>query len=76
MPTMDGEITACMEELFRTWGVRVLFGSTCDSIAARNGALEVKMSTGETLYPDTVLFAAGRVANTEDLGLDAAGVAA
>ena len=30
------------------------------------------MSSGETLSQDTVLFAAGRVANTEDLGLDAA----
>ena len=49
MSTMDGELTAYMEELFRSWGVRVLFGSSCDSIAAENGALEIKMSTGETL---------------------------
>ena len=75
MAMMDGEITACMEELFREWGIRILFGSTCDSIVAKNGALEIKMSTGETLSQDTVLFAAGRVANTEDLGLDTAGVA-
>jgi NAD(P) transhydrogenase len=75
MAMMDGEITACMEELFRAWDIPVLFGSTCDSIIAKNGALEIKMSTGETLSQDTVLFAAGRVANTEDLGLDAAGVA-
>jgi len=74
MAMMDGEITACMEELFRAWGIRVLFGSTCDGIVAKNGALEIKMSTGETLSQDTVLFAAGRVANTEDLGLDTAGV--
>jgi NAD(P) transhydrogenase len=72
---MDGEIAACFEELFREWGIRILFGSTCDGIAARNGELEIKMSTGETLAQDTVLFAAGRVANTEDLGLDAVGVA-
>jgi NAD(P) transhydrogenase len=75
MSMMDGEIAACLEELFREWGIRILFGSTCDSIAAKNGDLEIKMSTGETLEQDTVLFAAGRVANTEDLGLDAAGVA-
>jgi NAD(P) transhydrogenase len=75
MAMMDGEITACMEELFRAWDIPVLFGSTCDGIIAKNGALEIKMSTGETLSQDTVLFAAGRVANTEDLGLDAAGVA-
>ncbi len=75
MSMMDREIAACMEELFQEWGVRILFGSTCNSIAAKNGGLEIKMSTGETLAQDTVLFAAGRVANTEDLGLDAAGVA-
>jgi NAD(P) transhydrogenase len=75
MAMMDGEITACMEELFRAWGIRVLFGSTCNSIVAKDDALEITMSTGETLFQDTVLFAAGRVANTEDLGLDVAGVA-
>jgi NAD(P) transhydrogenase len=37
MSMMD-RLTACVEELFRSWGVRVLFGSTCDSIAAKNGA--------------------------------------
>ena len=34
----------------------------------------MRLSTGETLFPDTLLFAAGRVSNTEGLGLDAAGV--
>lgn len=72
---MDSEIVGCMEELFRAWGIRVLLGSTVESIAAKAPALEVKMTSGETLSPDTVLFAAGRVPNTEDLGLDTAGVA-
>ncbi len=75
MAMMDGEMTACMEELFRAWGIRVLSGSTCDSIVEKNGALEITMSTGEIISQDTVLFAAGRVANTEGLGLDMAGVA-
>ncbi len=74
MAMMDEEITACMEGLLRAWGIRLLFGSTCESVSAKNGALEVRMSTGETLSPDTVLFAAGRVANTENLGLEPAGV--
>jgi NAD(P) transhydrogenase len=74
MAMMDGEIAACMEELFRAWGIRVLFGSTCAALTARNGALEVRMSTGETLSPDTVLFAGGRISDTRNLGLEAAGV--
>ncbi len=75
MTMMDGEMTCCMEELFRAWGIRVLFGTSCAGIAEKNGGLEVRLSSGKTLLQDTVLFAAGRVANTAELDLDAAGVA-
>ena len=51
-----------------------IYGSTLESVEARDDALEVKLSTKQMLYPDTVLFAAGRIANTEGLGLDAAGI--
>lgn len=74
MPMMDGEMSHRMAELFRKWGVRVVFGSTTDTVASTSGKLEVLLSTGEKLQPDTILFAAGRVANTEGLGHDAAGV--
>jgi NAD(P) transhydrogenase len=74
MSMMDGELSDCMKELFKKWGITILFSSTVESVAAKSDALEVKLSTGDRLFPDTVLFAAGRVANTEGLGLDAAGV--
>lgn len=71
---MDGEVSARMEELFREWGITVLFGSTVERAAAKGVGLEVTLSTGETLFPDTLLFAAGRIANTQGLGLEASGV--
>jgi NAD(P) transhydrogenase len=74
MTMMDGEVSGRMEELFRKWGTTILFGSTVESVAAKDEGLEVRLSTGESLFPDTVLFAAGRLANTEGLGLEAAGV--
>lgn len=74
IPTMDGELSTWMEELFRKWGVSHYFGSTADSIEAKDDGLEVKLSARQTLYPDTVLFAAGRMANTGGLGLEAAGI--
>jgi NAD(P) transhydrogenase len=74
MPMMDAEMSECMAALFRKWGVRVLFGSTAESIAPAGNELQVKSSTGESLSADTVLFAAGRSANTDGLGLEAAGV--
>ena len=66
---MDGECSDYMEELFKKWGIAILFSSTVESIAAKGDALAVKLSNGNRLFPDTVLFAAGRVANTEGLGL-------
>jgi NAD(P) transhydrogenase len=74
IPGMDGELCGWIGELFREWGVTVYFGSTVESIEARAYGLETRLWTGQTLYPDTVLFAAGRVANTEGLGLEAAGI--
>jgi NAD(P) transhydrogenase len=74
MGMMDGEVSTFMEELFRKWGIKVLFGSTVESVVAKGDGLEVGLSTGERLFPDTLLFAAGRIANTQDLGLETAGV--
>ena len=71
---MDGEVSARMEALFREWGIRVLFGATVESAAASGAGLEVTLSTGERVFPDTLLFAAGRIANTQELGLEALGV--
>jgi NAD(P) transhydrogenase len=74
IPGMDGELSRWMGELFQEWGVSVHFGSTAESIEATDHLLETRLSTGQMLCPDTVLFAAGRVANTEGLGLAAAGI--
>jgi NAD(P) transhydrogenase len=74
IPAMDGELSGWMGDLFRKWGVTVYFGSTAESIEATDDGLEVRLSTRQTLYLDTVLFAAGRIANTEGLGLEGAGV--
>jgi NAD(P) transhydrogenase len=75
MPMMDGELSSRMDELFHQWGVTVLLGVAAETIARTTaGKLEVLLSSGTKLQPDTILFAAGRAANTEGLDLDAAGV--
>src|ERR1700745_637772 len=68
---MDDEVSGYMEDLFRKWGIAVLFGATVKSVAAKPAGMEVVLSTGDRLSPDTLLFAAGRIANTEGLGLEA-----
>ena len=74
LPAMDGDLSGWMGNLFHEWGVRVHFGSTVERIEGTGDGLKVKLSTGQMLYPDTVLFAAGRVASTEGLGLEAVGI--
>ena len=71
---MDGEISSRMEELFRVWGVDVRFGCTAEDVVAKGEGLDVTLSTREHIAVDTVLIAAGRAANTENLGLESAGV--
>ena len=71
---MDGEVSECMEGLFRKWGLTVRFGASVASATGRGAGLEVELTTGEKLFPDTLLFAAGRIANTEGLGLEDRGV--
>lgn len=74
MAQMDAELADRMQNLFGAWGVEVRFGCTVENVTARGGALDVRLSLEDDLHPDTLLFAGGRVPNTEELGLEAAGV--
>ncbi len=71
---MDGEISKRIEELFRTSGVNVKFGCQLQDVSAHGETLDVTLSSGEHVVADTVLIAAGRVANTENIGLESIGV--
>ena len=51
MSMMDGELSDRMAELFKKWGIAILFGSTVETVAAKGDGLEVKLSTGERLSP-------------------------
>jgi NAD(P) transhydrogenase len=75
LPFMDAEIAGALADTFRRSGMRIVQGAG-RATAARTGAgLEVTLGTGEVLAPEKVIFATGRVGNTDDLGLEAAGVA-
>lgn len=74
LPMMDGELSRLMAEYFARIGVKVLLGVGTDVVERVDGKLRVTVSDGTALTPDALLFAAGRQANTGDLGLDEAGV--
>lgn len=73
VPFLDLEVSNVLGRHMEEEGVRLELGVT-GTVQRNNGQLEVMLSNGELLQPDTVLFAAGRVGNTEELGLAEAGV--
>jgi NAD(P) transhydrogenase len=68
---MSAELARCMTAA----GIDVRAGTSAHSIAREDGRLVVTLSTGDRLFPTKVLFAVGRSANTEGLGLEELGVA-
>ena len=77
LPIEDAECSSTIARVFKKRGIEVLAGAKVKSAAvAKNGVtLEVE-SGGKTqkIEAEKVLMAAGRALNTENLGLDAAGV--
>lgn len=71
---LDAEIGAMVHQAFIDGGMRVLVSTPNAVIARTDGQLTVTLPDGEVLRPDKVLFAAGRVGNTDGLGLREAGV--
>jgi NAD(P) transhydrogenase len=75
IPFLDAEISGELRDCLTSMGMRMLLGSSEASVRrADDGQLQVALPE-ETLTPDTVLFAAGRAGNTEELKLEQAGVA-
>lgn len=70
----DAEIAALYADVFRKQGTDVRLSTLVESIARTEGSLEVRLSGGKTIAPDSVLYAGGRIGNTEELGLAEAGV--
>lgn len=73
----DEEISAAIKEILESEGIEVRLNARCMSAEKRGGGVAVKLSC-EAAPDETVgshlLIAMGRVPNTDDLGLDKAGV--
>jgi NAD(P) transhydrogenase len=72
-PFLDAEVSDLLRTYLEEAGTRVVLGTT-GTVARNDGRLEVVLAEGEVLNPEVVLFAAGRVGNTEELGVANAGV--
>jgi NAD(P) transhydrogenase len=74
LPFLDTEISVALAELLRGMGMTIAFGTSITSVRREGVGLLVELSAGEPIRSDAILFAAGRIGNTESLGLADAGV--
>ena len=75
LPFMDGEISDALASTFRSYDMTVIQDAGHPKVERVAGRLQVELRDGTVLHPEKLLFAAGRAGNTEDLGLEDAGVA-
>ncbi len=71
---LDAEISQLLAEVFSGMGMRLVLGSGRAAVRRDDAGLTCTLEDGEEIRPDKVLFASGRVGNTEGLGLEEAGV--
>lgn len=76
LPGMDGELAKDALKLFKKQGIEFRLGSKVTSARKDGDGAIVEIEGQEALRADRVLLAAGRVPNTDGLGLDQAGVEA
>jgi NAD(P) transhydrogenase len=71
---LDAECSAVMAECFRASGMKVLPETELAAITRDSEGLAVRTDRDAVIRPEKVILAAGRVGNTERLGLSKAGV--
>ena len=74
LPFMDAEIAELLAQTFRDMGMRVVQNAGRARATRTPEGLRVELADGEAIMPEKVIFATGRLGNTEDLGLESAGV--
>ena len=74
----DEDISEAVRDILEAEGIQIRLNATCISLAKRNNGVAVRMGCDEgppEVVGTHVLLAVGRIPNTNDLGLDRAGVA-
>ena len=74
-PMLDVEISERLARAFERLGIDLRLGTSVHAVEHADGQLAVALEDGSTVAAAKVLVAAGRAGNTEDLGLEDAGVA-
>jgi pyruvate/2-oxoglutarate dehydrogenase complex dihydrolipoamide dehydrogenase (E3) component len=70
----DSDISDAVAQMLRDEGLDVRTGVGIESVESEGDGVVLVLASGERLAGDRVLVAAGRIPNSDDLGLDTVGV--
>ncbi|MDP1627662.1 MULTISPECIES: glutathione-disulfide reductase [Pseudomonadota] len=74
MRGFDNDLRELLQEEMSKKGVDLRMNSDIAAIEKKDGELHVKLTNGDELKTDAVMYATGRNPNTKDLGLEEVGV--
>jgi dihydrolipoamide dehydrogenase len=75
LPGMDHELSQLAQRIFTRQGIEFRLNSWVESAKVENGKCVVKCKDAEPIVCDRVLLAAGRVPNSQDIGLESVSIA-
>jgi NAD(P) transhydrogenase len=71
---MDGEMSEMMAQYLSQVGVNLILGTQVKDIHRKDGKFHVRFDNEKTFSSEKILVATGRIANTENLGLEEVGI--
>jgi len=71
----DADVRGFLAEQMEKKGIRILRGAVVTAIEATDGGYRLPLADGRVIEADCVMYATGRVPNTDGIGLKEAGVA-
>jgi dihydrolipoamide dehydrogenase len=74
LPGMDNELSQLAQRIFARQGMEFRLNSWVESARVENGQCVVRCKGADPIVCDRVLLAAGRVPNSQNLGLETAGI--
>jgi dihydrolipoamide dehydrogenase len=74
LPGKDPEVAAVLEEEFMRRGVKLLMGARAESMERDDDGVTVRCDDGRSVRSTHAVLAIGSIPNTEDIGLEMAGV--
>lgn len=75
LPLKDPEVAAVLEDEFINRGVHLLKGARATAVTRTGDSVRVECNDGRVVDASHVILAIGSIPNTDDLGLESAGIA-